>query len=166
FDATETATRTPYLEQAEVFTGPDLFLTDAPRLCAMARFCDAKGQIWNLVEEGGPTATSLAQREAGHCPSGRLVTWGALPASGALPNAEPSFEPSIGVVEDPRMGVSGPLWVRGGIPVLSADGTPYETRNRMTLCRCGASRNKPFCDGSHARIGFRDPPVGHVPPEG
>jgi CDGSH-type Zn-finger protein len=156
FDGTETAKRTPYLDQAEVFPGPDVVLTDAPRLCASARFCEARGQIWNLVEEGGPGTTVLAEREAAHCPSGRLVTWGGPPASGAHPTAEPDFEPSIGVVEDPQMEVSGPLWIRGGIEVVSADGIPYEIRNRMTLCRCGASRNKPFCDGSHSRIRFRD----------
>ena len=44
----------------------------------------------------------------------------------------------------------GPIWVRGGIPVASADGKTYEVRNRLTLCRCGRSANKPFCDGSHA----------------
>ena len=36
------------------------------------------------------------------------------------------------------------------------DGFAYEVRNRVTLCRCGASKNKPFCDGSHAAIKFRD----------
>jgi CDGSH-type Zn-finger protein len=34
--------------------------------------------------------------------------------------------------------------------VISADGKAYEVRNRVTLCRCGSSNNKPFCDGSHA----------------
>lgn len=63
---------------------------------------------------------------------------------------------SIGVVEDPTLGVSGPLWVRGGIKVESENGRPYETRNRVTLCRCGASSNKPFCNGSHASIKFTD----------
>jgi hypothetical protein len=46
----------------------------------------------------------------------------------------------------------GLLWVRGGIPVVSADGKPYTVRNRLTLCRCGKSRNKPFCDGSHVQF--------------
>ena len=63
---------------------------------------------------------------------------------------------SIGVTEQPSEKVSGPLWLRGGIPVISADGFAYEVRNRMTLCRCGASANKPFCDGSHFKVGFRD----------
>jgi CDGSH-type Zn-finger protein len=37
-----------------------------------------------------------------------------------------------------------------------ADGFRYEVRNRMTLCRCGASRNKPFCDATHTSIRFTD----------
>jgi CDGSH-type Zn-finger protein len=60
------------------------------------------------------------------------------------------------VVEDPALGCSGPLWVRGGITVESEDGARYEKRNRVTLCRCGASSNKPFCNGSHASIKFDD----------
>ena len=56
-----------------------------------------------------------------------------------------------------RLGASAlPLWVRGGVQIVSADGGVYEVRSRVTLCRCGASSNKPFCDGSHASIGFDD----------
>ena len=62
---------------------------------------------------------------------------------------EPVFEKSIGLIEDPAMGVDGPIWVRGGIPVESAEGKNYRIRNRVTLCRCGKSLNKPFCDSSH-----------------
>ena len=64
---------------------------------------------------------------------------------------EPDFEPSIGLVMDTQAGKMGPLWVRGGIPIESADGKTYEIRNRVTLCRCGKSSNKPFCDGSHLK---------------
>jgi hypothetical protein len=81
-----------------------------------------------------------------------LVTWD-LTSREAI---EPEFPPSIALVEDPHQGVSGPLWVRGGIEVIAADGTPYELRNRVTLCRCGQSNNKPFCDGTHASVGFSD----------
>ena len=52
--------------------------------------------------------------------------------------------------------MSGPIWVRGGITVESADGREYEVRNRVTLCRCGQSSNKPFCDGSHVECSFHD----------
>jgi hypothetical protein len=69
---------------------------------------------------------------------------------------EMKFEQSIGVVEDPAEHCSAGLWVRGGIQLIGADGFRYEVRNRMALCRCGASENKPFCDGSHASIGFDD----------
>jgi CDGSH-type Zn-finger protein len=152
FDGTETASRAAYLEQAQVFDGPQMELTDAESLCAYARFCDPHGQVWNLIgqtdDEG---ARSLVRHEAGHCPAGRLVAWDKQ----AKQAFEPVFDTSIGLVEDPQMDVSGPIWVRGGIPVESADGTPYEVRNRLTLCRCGASKNKPFCDGTHASVGFK-----------
>ena len=46
--------------------------------------------------------------------------------------------------------------MRGGIRIESSDGEAYETRNRVTLCRCGLSENKPFCDGSHASAAFQD----------
>jgi CDGSH-type Zn-finger protein len=49
----------------------------------------------------------------------------------------------------------GPLRVKGPVTVLDPDGTAYEiARTTFFLCRCGASQNKPFCDGSHARVSF------------
>jgi Iron-binding zinc finger CDGSH type len=42
---------------------------------------------------------------------------------------------------------SGPIWLRGGVELTSADGHQYERRNNMTICRCGESKSKPFCDG-------------------
>jgi CDGSH-type Zn-finger protein len=51
---------------------------------------------------------------------------------------------------------NGPLRVKGPVTVVDPDGTPYEiTRKTFFLCRCGASRNKPLCDGSHARVSFQ-----------
>jgi hypothetical protein len=124
-----------------------MLLTDQENLCAFARFCDPKGKIWNLVKQtDNPEAQKLVIHEAGHCPAGRLVAWDK--ATGKP--IEPKFEPSLGLIEDTEKKVGGPIWVRGGIPVISADGKTYEIRNRLTLCRCGSSSNKPFCDGSHA----------------
>jgi hypothetical protein len=90
-------------------------------------------------------AKRIAIEEARDCPSGRLVVWDKKTDK----PVEPEFERSVGLVEDPQVGVSGPIWVRGGIPAESADGKTYEIRNRVTLCRCGKSSNKPFCDSSH-----------------
>ncbi len=146
FDGAETADRRPYLEQAETFEGPEMLLTDAQNLCAFARFCDPKGRVWNLVMQDTPEARKLVEHEAGHCPAGRLVAWDKKTGK----PIEPKFEPSLGLIEDTAKAVSGPIWVRGGVPVVSADGETYEVRNRLTLCRCGRSANKPFCDGSHA----------------
>ena len=147
FDGTETASRLPYLEQAEAIGGPTMLLTDAEPLCAFARFCDRKGGVWNLVlQTEDSQARQLVKHEAGHCPSGRLVAWERKTEQ----PFEPQFEPSIGLIEDTAKEVSGPIWVRGGIPVIAADGSTYEIRNRVTLCRCGRSANKPYCDGSHA----------------
>jgi CDGSH-type Zn-finger protein len=154
FDGTETADRAPYLEQAGMIRGPAFVLTDAEALCAFARFCDAQGTVWALAERRDRAAVDLAEREARLCPSGRLVTWRAK-TGGELEPSEPDLEPSIALVEDPHQGVSGPIWVRGGIAIESFDGASYEVRNRTTICRCGASRNKPFCDGTHAAVGFR-----------
>jgi CDGSH-type Zn-finger protein len=152
FDGAETASREAYRRQAELTEGPTMSLTDAEGLCAFARFCDPKGKIWNLVNQTDEaTARKDFVQEAGDCPAGRLVAW-----DNATGNAvEPKLEPSIGLVEDPAKKCSGPVWLRGGIQVIGADGFAYEVRNRMTLCRCGASQNKPFCDGQHAAIGFR-----------
>jgi CDGSH-type Zn-finger protein len=152
FVGTEVASRKPYLEDAHVRRGPTLNMTDVTALCASGRFCDPNGDAWHLVKKEGPEAAGLTARQASLCPSGRLVAWDKA-SSVAI---EPTFEPSIGLVEDPSQGVAGPLWVRGGIPITSADGETYEVRNRVTLCRCGASNNKPFCDGSHGEIGFTD----------
>ena len=153
FDGTETASHAPYEKQAERTEGPTMVLEDTEKLCAFARFCDPHGQVWNLVgRSDDPRAAALVEQEAGHCPSGRLVA-----KRQAHPQAfEPKFAPSIGLIQDTAQGVSGALWARGGIPVVSATGYAYEVRNRVTLCRCGASRNKPFCDGSHASVRFTD----------
>lgn len=49
FDGTETASRSTYLQQAEVLAGPTMQLTDAQQLCAFGRFCDPNGQVWSQV---------------------------------------------------------------------------------------------------------------------
>jgi CDGSH-type Zn-finger protein len=147
FDGTEEATNKPYMEQAAEINGPGLKLTDAEDFCAGARFCHRGGGTWKLTQQSGDAeAKQKAVEEACDCPSGRLVAWDKR--GNAI---EPDFEPSIGLIEDTQNRKMGAIWVRGGIPIESAEGKTYEIRNRVTLCRCGKSSNKPFCDGRHLK---------------
>ena len=50
---------------------------------------------------------------------------------------------------------NGPLIVTGPVELKDADGKPYPAKERMALCRCGGSTTKPFCDGTHSKIGFQ-----------
>jgi CDGSH-type Zn-finger protein len=151
FDGSETASRVPYSEQAGSVHGAHLTLSDAQQFCASARFCHPGGGTWKLARSKDDAEVQHAIREAGNCPSGRLVARDAVTGVAI----EPKFAPSIGLIEDPDAGTAGPLWARGGIEIFGADGEPYEIRNRVTLCRCGASSNKPFCDGTHLDIMFQ-----------
>jgi CDGSH-type Zn-finger protein len=146
FNGTEAAGEEVYLNHPKEINGPVLKLIDVEELCASARFCHQAGGIWNLVPKSDdPEKKRIAFEETCNCPSGRLVVLDKK----AEKIIEPKFEKSIVLIEDPSMGVSGPIWVRGRIPVESADGKTYKVRNRLTLCRCGKSQNKPFCDSSH-----------------
>ena len=152
FDGTETASRLPYAEREIAIKGPTLVLHDASDLCLEARFCHRAGGAWNLVLEPSAEAAATVIEEIAKCPSGRYV----VEEKATEQIIEPQLEPSIAFVQDPQMNVSGPIWVRGGIEIESSDGWTYEVRNRVSLCRCGESKNKPFCDGSHLECGFHD----------
>ena len=149
FDGTETASHGDFMDQAEPKTvGPELTLVDIPILCASARFCDRAGGVWdNTRQSDDPAAKQIVVDEVGYCPAGRLLVYNK--GGQAI---EPNLEPSIVLIEDPVIGVSGPIWVRDGITIEAADGNLYKVRNRVTLCRCGRSHNKPFCDGRHVDV--------------
>jgi CDGSH-type Zn-finger protein len=151
FDGTETASHAPYEEAAVATEGPRIVLMDQADLCSDARFCAAKGKVWHRVERDDDESREIVIEESNLCPAGRFT---AVDPDGSV--HEPHLDPEIAVVEDPEAGVSGPLWVQGGIPVVAVDGSPYQVRNRVTLCRCGKSANKPFCDGTHIETGFDD----------
>lgn len=44
----------------------------------------------------------------------------------------------------------GPLLVTGSFELVDAEGNRFETKEKVSLCRCGKSMNKPFCDGTHS----------------
>ena len=146
-NSAEKACNELYLKNVKEYIGPELKLTDKPKLCVGAGFCDRDAGIWNLIVHGDrPGFTEIAIEEAANCPSGRLVVWDKQGNP-----IEPDYEPSIVITED-EDGSLGPLWIRGGVEIESVDGTIYERRNRVTLCSCGKSLNKSLCDGSHLDI--------------
>lgn len=54
--------------------------------------------------------------------------------------------------------LDGPLLVRGPVRLVGSDGAPISCeRDPIALCRCGRSKRKPFCDGTHKLVGFRAP---------
>lgn len=153
WDPALTAPVESLLEGAQLFDGPVVSLTDNEHYCVFARFCDAKGRVWNLVgESDNPQKKEYTVHEANMCPNGRLSAWD----NETRKPFEPKYDPSLGLIEDRPLAISGGLWVRGGIPVRTEDGTTYEIRNRVVLCRCGQSSRKPLCDGTHASMKFRD----------
>lgn len=155
FDGTEVASTAPYYERAQTFEGPTLDLLDDNR-CAFARFCHREdGDAWALTKESGDAnLRSEAIRAAVDCPAGRLVQHDKLADNAPI---EPEFaQQEITLLEDPDKNCSAPLFVKGKIPLQSAEGIFYEEANRYTLCRCGGSANKPFCDAAHVNLGFND----------
>ncbi|MBN1197064.1 MAG: CDGSH iron-sulfur domain-containing protein [Candidatus Aminicenantes bacterium] len=79
------------------------------------------------------------------CPSGALST-----SRHGVPAAEPQRPPAI------RVAKNGPLEITGNIGLEDDLGSRPESREHYCLCRCGESRNQPFCDGSHRTTRFRD----------
>jgi CDGSH-type Zn-finger protein/uncharacterized Fe-S cluster protein YjdI len=125
-----------------------------------------------MVREAGPYAFR-AQLEIDGAPAGFRATLCRCGASKNKPYCDGSHheigfsasgEPPTGKTEmlpvrdgvlaiDPQ--TNGPLRVRGNLEIVSGTGRAVARVTSAYLCRCGGSANKPFCDGTHAKIGFR-----------
>jgi len=152
FNGNEVALRSKYEDRAESLKGPNLDLLDDNR-CAFARFCHRnEGNVWELTEHSDKQGyREEAIKGASNCPSGRLV---AMDKTGKP--IEHEYEQSIEIIQDPEKKASGGIFVKGNIPIESSDGHMYEIRNRVVLCRCGESSDKPFCDAKHIQVKFSD----------
>jgi CDGSH-type Zn-finger protein/uncharacterized Fe-S cluster protein YjdI len=125
------------------------------------------------VREGGPYAVRADIRLDGAPPSNYRYTLCRCGASKSKPfcdgshhevNFIASGEPPTGkadmlAVRDGPLAIDpltdGPLQVRGNMEIISGTGRVVSRMESARLCRCGASNTKPFCDGSHVRVGFR-----------
>ena len=145
FIAEESAIDT-YADRSSELGGTGLTVSDDRSICAHAGFCGTRvTNVWKQIgKTGDSTVRSQVIGMVERCPSGALTLRFGDNA------VEPLMPQAIAIIDD------GPLWVTGGIPVTASSGEQIESRNRVTLCRCGASSNKPHCDGSHSRVGFED----------
>lgn len=126
-----------------------IVVTFDPRRCIHAARCvrglpsvfDSAATPW--VDPTGAAADEIAE-VVSRCPSGAL----AFRRTDGGAAERPPAENRAAVVAD------GPLYVTGSLEIVTPGGA--ENATRVALCRCGASNNKPFCDGSHTRIGFEN----------
>ena len=101
----------------------------------------SRGTAWVVVDAADADAVAAAIES---CPTGAL-RYRRLDGG---PQEQPPAETTV----EPRQ--NGPLFVRGAVRIVDPDGRLIREATRVALCRCGASENKPFCDGSHRRVGF------------
>jgi uncharacterized Fe-S cluster protein YjdI len=119
-----------------------------PRLCYHARECvrslpqvfDDGRRPWVKVDAATADEVEVA---VARCPSGALRTR----RVGAPVARQQS--PEVRAAKD------GPLLVSGGVRIMDSEGNLLYEGEKAALCRCGNSANKPFCDGTHKKIGFR-----------
>lgn len=104
-----------------------------------------KEQPW-IDADAAPTSALVDQVK--QCPSGALSFHFSEPGRN---EADPEPE-----ALDCDVMPNGPLIVKGEVKVNMPDGSVVERSSRTAFCRCGASKNKPFCDGSHTEVGFMD----------
>lgn len=126
---------------------------DSSRCIHTARCLEALPEVFDVharpwVDLGGASADAVAGAVE-RCPTGALRYERLDGAEGEQP-ARPTLVLPI---------ADGPLLMVGDLDVRGPDGDPITREKRLTLCRCGKSRNQPFCDNSHLRRGWTSGPT-------
>ena len=139
------------LDRRVDYQGDGITIHDNRGICAHSGFCtDNLREVWRLKQEPwiDPHEATAGEIAAvvRMCPSGALSY-----SIGGVEHRDREGSPTILVSRN------GPYFVNGGIELVDAPGGDGASREHYTLCRCGQSRNKPFCDGSHWAAEFNDP---------
>jgi CDGSH-type Zn-finger protein len=135
----------------DTYRGKQITIFDNRAICSHAGYCsDGLKSVFRYSVEPwiDPDGAALAEVMAtiDKCPSGALSY-----AVDGAERKERERPPKVVVTDN------GPYAVSGGIELMNVQFGDGASREHYTLCRCGASANKPFCDGSHWRVEFRDP---------
>jgi CDGSH-type Zn-finger protein len=137
-------------DKVESYRAAGITIHDNRSICAHAGFCsDGLASVFKYgaepwIDPSGAEIHAIVETIR-RCPSGAL--------SYSLEGREaqaPAATPRITVTKD------GPYAVEGAVELLEGQWAQGASTTRYTLCRCGASKNKPFCDGSHFEVGFKD----------
>jgi CDGSH-type Zn-finger protein len=132
------------------YRGRTITIHDNRGICSHAGFCTENlKRVFRMGEEpwidpDGATAEEVI-RVVRMCPSGALSY-----SVDGVEHRDQDREPMVTVTPN------GPYAVTGGIELIGQEFGEGASREHYTLCRCGASKNKPFCDGSHWAVGFKD----------
>ena len=129
-------------DRITVYWSPQYCIHTANCLTMQPGVFDAMRRPWIVLDEAD--ADSIAEAVM-TCPTGALTF--------ERNDGGEQETPPEGTVVSPRP--NGPLFLRGEIKVLDLRGEVVREATRVALCRCGGSDNKPFCDGTHRRNGFR-----------
>jgi CDGSH-type Zn-finger protein len=153
FDGTESADTRVTAERQVIYPGGIKIVVKRDlSLCMDSGFCG--NRVTNVEEMVSHTDDTQVRAQVmamiERCPSGSY----AYAIQEGESDIEPDLPEQIAVTTEITSDgpIAGPLWVTGNIPIERADGQPFETRNRVTLCNCGRSDNKPLCDGTHRSI--------------
>ena len=137
-------------DERRSYVGKAITIHDNRGICAHAGACtDNLSSVWRMGEEpwidpdGADVAQIIATIEA--CPSGALSY-----TIDEVEHRDGDNAPAI------RLSKNGPYVVTGKVTLEDVDFGEGASREHFALCRCGASRNKPFCDGSHWDASFED----------
>ncbi len=150
FDGTETAdTGLSADRRGALPGGTRLIVQKDTTFCMESGFCGMLNTSLEQYVAGSEDtqARSLAIAMVERCPSGALTYHIEADAPDIEPDLPLQIADSTEITSEGP--IAGPLWVTGGILIERSDGQPMETRNRVTLCNCGASSIKPLCDGTH-----------------
>ena len=137
-------------DQRDTYEGSAITIYDNRGICSHAGYCTSGcPAVWRMKTEpwidadGADVDTIIHTIE--QCPSGALSY-----ALDGVEHRDREREPEVHISKD------GPYFIRGGVELQDVAWGDGASREHYTLCRCGGSKNKPFCDGTHWYIDFKD----------
>lgn len=140
------------MPRLQTYPGDGFSVTYDPQTCTHAAECvrglpgvfDPRARPWIRLDGAAAGAVEAA---VARCPSGALRFVRAAEAPGPAAEAAPARSTV-------QLAADGPLLLAGEFEIRAPDGTVLFQGQKAALCRCGHSRNKPFCDGAHRAAGF------------